>query len=186
MAIIKKVWIGENMQLDLSDIIHEKQNVTVSAHLDHDQIKVQGISYPIAEKKPFDLSLSAADGKKLMIQAETEIGTIIPCDRCLTDVPVRISAVINVELSLEDGKPDHLTDGEAVNFVEGKSLDVDQMILDEILLNWPAKVLCKEDCKGLCSVCGQNLNEKDCGCDRKVLDPRMAKALDVFNQFKEV
>ncbi|MDD6351252.1 MAG: DUF177 domain-containing protein [Lachnospiraceae bacterium] len=174
------------MQIDLSDIIHEKQNVTVSSHLDMEKISVNGISYPIAEKKPFDLFLSAADGKKLVIQARTEISSIVPCDRCLTDVSIRVPAEVNLELSLEDGKPDHLTDGEAVNFVEDKSLDVDQMILDELLLNWPVKVLCKEDCKGLCPVCGQNLNEKDCGCNRKVLDPRMAKALDVFNQFKEV
>ena len=45
---------------------------------------------------------------------------------------------------------------------------------------------CKEDCKGLCPVCGTNLNEKECGCDRTVADPRMAAIQDIFKNFKEV
>ena len=53
-------------------------------------------------------------------------------------------------------------------------------------MNWPAKVLCGEDCKGICPVCGANRNEKDCGCDTVVLDPRMQKFQDVFKDFKEV
>ena len=67
-----------------------------------------------------------------------------------------------------------------------RELNLDRMVHDEILVNWPDKVLCRENCKGICPVCGQNLNDKDCGCDRVVLDPRMAKFQDIFNEFKEV
>ena len=70
--------------------------------------------------------------------------------------------------------------------LEEHELDVDRLIYDEILVNWPTKVLCKDDCKGICPVCGQNLNQQDCGCDRQVIDPRMAKFQDIFNEFKEV
>ncbi|MBQ1604529.1 MAG: DUF177 domain-containing protein, partial [Lachnospiraceae bacterium] len=72
------------------------------------------------------------------------------------------------------------------DFVNENQLDVDRLIFDEILVNWPAKVLCKDDCKGICLVCGQNLNIQDCGCNRQVIDPRMAAFQDVFDQFKEV
>ena len=72
------------------------------------------------------------------------------------------------------------------NYIAGYELDVDALIADEIVLQWPMKVLCKEDCKGLCTVCGKNLNTGECGCDRTVLDPRMAAFLDIFEQFKEV
>ena len=72
------------------------------------------------------------------------------------------------------------------DYLIGFDLDVDKLIYREILVNWPMKVLCKEDCKGICKVCGHNLNEGDCGCQRTELDPRMAAIQDVFNKFKEV
>jgi len=48
------------------------------------------------------------------------------------------------------------------------------------------KILCREDCKGVCPVCGQNRNERDCGCDTFVPDPRMAAINTIFHGNKEV
>ena len=70
--------------------------------------------------------------------------------------------------------------------LHGYNLNVDELVCGEALLVWPMKVLCREDCKGLCPVCGQNLNLKTCDCDRTDLDPRMAKIRDIFKNFKEV
>ena len=70
--------------------------------------------------------------------------------------------------------------------MSGYELDVDTLINNEILINMPVKVLCKEECKGICPVCGGNLNEKECGCDTFVPDPRMAAIKDIFNANKEV
>ena len=50
----------------------------------------------------------------------------------------------------------------------------------EMLIGWPTKVLCKEDCKGICNVCGQNLNEGTCDCEDTGLDPRMSVVRDLF------
>lgn len=55
---------------------------------------------------------------------------------------------------------------------EGETIQLDPVIREEILLNLPMDVVCKAECKGLCSVCGQDLNERECGHDRKVPDPR--------------
>lgn len=57
---------------------------------------------------------------------------------------------------------------------------------NEVLINWPMRVLCKEDCKGICSRCGANLNQGSCDCDTADLDPRMAVISDIFKNFKEV
>jgi uncharacterized protein len=43
-----------------------------------------------------------------------------------------------------------------------------------VLLELPYKSLCREDCRGLCPLCGKNLNEGLCGCNRKSVDPRLA------------
>ena len=73
-----------------------------------------------------------------------------------------------------------------LSFMEGYQLNTETLLYNEILENWPAKILCKDDCKGLCPVCGKNRNDGDCGCDTFVPDPRMAAIKDVFNACKEV
>ena len=85
-----------------------------------------------------------------------------------------------------------LTDEERVNdldessYLTGYDLDVDRLVYLEVLMSWPLKVLCKEDCKGICNRCGTNLNIGTCACDTRSLDPRMSVIQEIFNQFKEV
>ena len=85
-----------------------------------------------------------------------------------------------------------LTDEERVNdldesnYLTGMDLDVDRLVYLEVLMSWPLKVLCREDCKGICSQCGKNLNDGPCGCVEEPKDPRMAAISDIFSKFKEV
>ena len=72
------------------------------------------------------------------------------------------------------------------DYIDGYNLDADKLLFSELLVSMPGKTLCKEDCKGLCLKCGTNLNIKECGCDREVLDPRMSVFKDILNEFKEV
>ena len=71
-------------------------------------------------------------------------------------------------------------------FMDGTKFDTEVFISNEILVNLPMKVLCSENCKGICNRCGANLNMGSCKCDSAGQDPRMSKILDIFNQFKEV
>lgn len=61
----------------------------------------------------------------------------------------------------------------------GKVVDLDPIVREQILLALPGYPLCKESCKGLCPVCGANLNDRECGCDRHVPDPRWAALRNV-------
>ena len=72
------------------------------------------------------------------------------------------------------------------NYIDGYNLDVDKLLYNEILIGWPMKILCREDCKGICNMCGQNLNKGTCDCEDTSLDPRMSVIRDVFKNFKEV
>ena len=72
------------------------------------------------------------------------------------------------------------------NFMEGYELNVVNLVNNEILMSWPMKVLCKPQCKGICTVCGKDLNTGECGCDTFVPDPRWAALKDIFNANKEV
>jgi uncharacterized protein len=63
---------------------------------------------------------------------------------------------------------------------DGKTIDLDPIVREQVLLALPVSVLCREDCKGLCSVCGQDLNESDCGhAGRAEVDVRLAKLKDI-------
>ena len=104
----------------------------------------------------------------------------IPCSRCLEDVNTVIPFDIDEEVSVDADDND-----EEQYFIESHYVDTDKMLYTEILLSMPPKVLCKEDCKGICTVCGHNLNDGECGCDRFVPDPRMSAINDIFEQFSK-
>ena len=71
-------------------------------------------------------------------------------------------------------------------YLEGTSFDTEVLIHNEVLVNLPMKVLCRENCKGICNRCGANLNYETCECDKSTPDPRMSVIQDIFKQFKEV
>ena len=63
---------------------------------------------------------------------------------------------------------------EIVNYFDGDVIDLTSVIRDVLLSDQPLNNICNADCRGLCLKCGANLNYGDCGCDRTVIDPRLA------------
>ena len=141
--------------------------------------------FPILQKSPEVLTITNQENKTLFIRGAVDVTLSIPCGRCLEEVPTQICFDIDKKLDINDSV---LTDDEMEenDYLIGFELDVDKLVYAEILVNWPMKVLCKEDCEGICKVCGANLNKGDCGCQRTELDPRMAAIQDIFSKFKEV
>ena len=141
--------------------------------------------YPILEKSPITLHIANQENKRLLIQGDVDVKLGISCGRCLEEVPTPIHFRVDKTLSItDDGIIDE--DMEETDYLIGFELDVDKLVYAEILVNWPMRVLCKDDCKGICKVCGMNLNKGACSCQRTELDPRMAAIQDIFNRFKEV
>ena len=141
--------------------------------------------FPILQKSPVVLTITNQENKTLFIRGSVDVTLSIPCGRCLEEVPTQLCFDIDKKLDITEGA---LVDDEMEenDYLIGFELDVDKLVYAEILVNWPMKVLCKEDCEGICKVCGANLNKGDCGCQRTELDPRMAAIQDIFSKFKEV
>lgn len=135
-------------------------------------------SYPIAETSNIKVELQHTGKKNIQVRLQTACVMLIPCDRCLKDVNVPFK--IDIDKKINGKSPEKKDDFDDTQYIVDDCLDLDKIIRDELLLAWPAKILCKEDCKGLCSVCGHDLNTGDCGCDREVKDPRMAAIQDIF------
>ena len=113
---------------------------------------------------------------------------MVPCDRCLEPVATVFDLNISriTKGNVTDESEVESEDLDEANYIDGYTLDVDQLVGSEILIGWPTKILCSEDCKGICNVCGQNLNQGTCNCEDTSLDPRMSVIRDVFKNFKEV
>ena len=95
------------------------------------------------------------------------------CDRCAANVKLPF------EVEMEHGLVASLNDEENDDYilVEGMKLDIEELTSEDIYLALPGKILCKEDCKGVCMTCGADLNEGTCDC-RKEIDPRWAGLFD--------
>lgn len=136
--------------------------------------------FEIVERSPVMLSIVHLETGKALLKSNLQLVLRAVCDRCLTDVSVPLT--LHTERTLyspEIAKEAKDDDNQA--FVDGYELDVEALAHDMIIGNWPAKILCREDCQGICPICGQNRNVRDCGCDSFVPDPRMAVIQDIFN-----
>ena len=104
-------------------------------------------------------------GRCYVVRGRIECTKSFTCDRCLAQATANQIHEFDEELDK----------AEAIDEV----LDVTELLRDILLAAQPMKNLCKADCKGLCPVCGANLNEGECGCKRFIVDPRLA-ALEDF------
>lgn len=142
-------------------------------------------NFDITEKSPVALKLSNIGRSKALVEGSAKLTFVFACDRCLRDV----NYTFDLSFQSEVVSPDYSgadKDSYESDCMEEYHLNVDELINNEILLNWPVKILCREDCKGICKSCGKNLNDGECGCDDFVPDPRMAMIKDIFNANKEV
>ncbi|MEY8516196.1 DUF177 domain-containing protein [Lachnospiraceae bacterium 29-84] len=173
------------MKVDLADVISsEDLEITKNVEIELDSFVSRLGKFPIVKRAPFALSFANEGNQRLLVQGETELTIAVPCDRCLEETSRAFHLVIDKEIDLTGSKEGMRL--EELDFMTGTSLDVDQLIFGEILVGWPMKVLCREDCKGICKKCGTNLNLAECQCQRTEPDPRMAAIQDIFNKFKEV
>lgn len=175
------------MLVNLSDVLTSEGKVRCEEiSLEMTSFESRWGDFEIIEKSPVSFTFSNMEPDKASVKGNVKLVFRTICDRCLTEVPTTLEiaferVVTSPEIDTED---DETVDD--LSFMEGYQLNVETFMYNEIFGNWPAKILCKDDCKGICMKCGQNLNERDCGCDTFVPDPRMAVIQDIFNANKEV
>lgn len=167
-------------------ILNEGKVIWRQVEIEMEALEFPFGSYPIVKKSPLSLRVENEGKKILKLNGSIDLEVLIPCARCLEEVRIPLSLSFEQEADMKLTEQERLDALDESDFLNGYNLDGDKLVYGEALLNWPAQVLCREDCKGLCKVCGQNLNRGTCNCDRTELDPRMAKIRDIFSNFKEV
>lgn len=180
------------MQIHLSDISSmDGECMQVSAGLSFDTVDIhygshQTERFPILRKEPVELTIVNTGNKVLELSGNGEITVGIPCSRCLKEVAVTLPLSFQRKIDMKLTDEERVYDLDESSYLTGMDLDVDRLVCLEILMCWPLKVLCREDCKGICSRCGKDLNEGPCDCQEEPRDPRMAAISDIFRKFKEV
>lgn len=107
------------------------------------------------------------------IQAELEL----ECTRCLQKIDkkfeIPFSAAFVTAENYTQAKEAELSAKDLdVSVFEGNEIDLTELVREQILLNLPEQIFCREDCKGLCEKCGANRNLINCNCLEKEIDPR--------------
>ncbi|WP_158097690.1 YceD family protein [Tyzzerella sp. An114] len=116
----------------------------------------------------------------IVLDAEGDTLLNVSCSRCLAPVNVKLNFKL-YEMFSKTGNID-----EDIEAVTEDSIDLYPYVRNEVFENIPMKIVCKDDCKGLCPSCGKNLNEGNCDCDTSYINPKFDSLRALFNVDEEV
>lgn len=118
------------------------------------------------------LTIKPAEGGVLRVAGSVQAQTTLECNRCLKRFPFRVpESRLEVDLmpgAVRPGAGEHELDRSEleVEFYQGDAIEPLELIKEQLLLSVPMVPVHSEECKGLCAVCGADLNEQECGCIR--------------------
>ena len=123
-----------------------------------------------------------ANEVQLLGSLKTTLETV--CARCLKPVSIPFSADFDERFAPSvswGAEEQHELASQDLNLAvfDGAVIDLDQLVREQLLLAKPAQVLCREDCQGLCPVCGADKNTNACECDAQHVDSRWEKLKDL-------
>ncbi len=163
------------MLLDLKKVFAESNAVLpISFELDMSDVEFSGV-FPLLTPVTANGSVS---NKADMVELNLDISYKFEgfCDRCGNSTARNYSVKLNKVLAVSiEGE-----ESDTIITVPDMKLDVDELVFTEVYLSLPSKFLCREDCKGLCASCGKDLNLGECGCNKREIDPRLAKLAELL------
>ncbi len=127
--------------------------------------------------KPLNVDLEIVKEKNFFKVRGSEEGTFrLLCHRCGEPFEFQLEETFEFLLVGDEFSPREeeleLTPEEMdYEFFDGEKIDVEKILVEQIFLAMPQKILCKEDCKGLCAHCGANLNRETCNCEENKINP---------------
>ena len=127
--------------------------------------------------------------KDIRLRGRLSAGLELLCARCLEPVPQEIARDFELlyrPLGADAGRDElSVTAAEAdIGYYQGDGILLEDVLREQVLLALPLKVTCREDCRGLCPQCGQNLNEKQCSCAPALDDPRWTALREIRSKLE--
>ena len=127
-------------------------------------------------KLAFEIS---KDKSTFRLVGRTETTLEVPCSRCLETMTVPVGTSFDLRYqphstNVGDREQEIEEDDLTTAFYQNDEIDLGQLMREQFYLALPMKPLCGEDCRGLCPICGTNLNRGTCDCKEESDDPRLA------------
>ena len=168
------------MKLDLSPLLSGETDEIALDYPLTIRDEINGVTFPNPVRVLGTVSDKAG---YIALNAALTLSYKTVCDRCLRPV----SAHLNVDFSRPVALAGSLQNEDEDEYLIAKdrTLELDEPFIEEIILNFPAKHLCREDCKGLCPKCGKDLNDGSCACEGKEIDPRMLQFKKLLEKKKQ-
>jgi uncharacterized protein len=121
---------------------------------------------------------------EIRLQGDLQVTVDAPCDRCLEPVSLPIHSPFDLVYvpaseAVEGGEDEIDEAAVEVGYYEGNGLQLNDVLREVVLLALPMQLVCSENCKGICPVCGQNRNQRECACQTAAADDRWNKLRDL-------
>lgn len=118
------------------------------------------------------------DAQKVRLRGRVATKLECTCSRCLDPFEIPIDAAVDVLFlpapkSTQEEEREIADDDLGVSFYEDETINLVEVVREQCYLALPMKPLCREDCKGLCPICGVNRNREQCSCQAAWVDPRL-------------
>ena len=119
------------------------------------------------------------DKAQFRLAGRVETVVELVCGRCLEPFMRPVDAPFDLRYqphthNAGEGEREIEEDDLSTAFYENDTIDLGQLMLEQFYLALPMKPLCREDCRGLCPICGTNVNRGACDCKREWEDPRLS------------
>ncbi len=119
-------------------------------------------------------------GDDLFLSGTVHAKLTLTCDRCLSPTEQLVDAALSLWLLAEERPDLDPVEQELVLLQpDQREVDLSGLVAESILLEKPSKVLCQADCRGLCPLCGANLNRGQCDCPQSEMDDRWSDLIQI-------
>ncbi len=171
------------MLLNITDIPEE--GLTLCYKEEKAELGVIGEGITIKDDAQVSVRISVI-GSTAYVSGTVSVAVSMQCSRCLKVFPCNISSILNIEYDPiseieKEGEFELKSDELDVGFYKGGILNLTDLVREEIILSIPMRPLCTEDCRGICQLCGKNLNEGFCECRVEEIDPRLSSLKKLLN-----
>lgn len=165
--------------MDISKLLNsDKQTLAVEVEINIEDGNSNDYNIRLSSPIIINGSIKKTDNQ-LALNAKISTKAIVECSRCLDDMDVSVEEDVVVYLVERDSS---IMEEYDTFILDGKNLDLKNLALVEILDQIPLRLLCKEDCLGMCPQCGNNLNKEICKCNESEnrIDARFDKLKELI------
>jgi len=169
------------LRISVEDIPEGVSTLELKCDAEEIDLEEEGISFagPITAR----LELFK-QGDKIYLKAELLIPIESQCAKCLTTVHEVVKGTFENQYRPLPKETRDVMDDIGIGYYSDEYIDLSDDVKESFLLELPARVLCSEDCKGLCPKCGQNLNEVECNCCLQPEEVQTSKLADMIKMLE--